>query len=308
MSSVLEIIKSFPDPSNFADTEKKWTDRHGTRCSLIDCASQEIYYPLHYTPLSVKCCFGGEEHYRLKGGRKYRVQDPYFLVLNEGAEYESYISYPTPVNSISINFTNDFIADWIQAQRPIDYQLHAGNTHSGAQSIYLVEKLCPQTANLMEWIQILRNSDQPLATDETLHRFFQFLVTDHQLHIRSSATISKVKSSTQIELYRRLHFAIDYIHSCFEEDLSLQQLSRIALLNPFYFLRTFKSFTGSTPHQYVINVRMDAAKRYLRSGFSPRATCLQIGFSDLSSFSKLFKKHTGYTPSQYAQEWQSHKV
>lgn len=71
-------------------------------------------------------------------------------------------------------------------------------------------------------------------------------------------------------------------------------------LSPYYFLRLFASETGFTPHQYLINTRINAAKFLLRSPDIPvKDISVRTGFTSESTFCTCFKKNEGMTPGQY---------
>lgn len=79
----------------------------------------------------------------------------------------------------------------------------------------------------------------------------------------------------------------------------LNCLSQLADLSPHHLLRAFRMCFGETPHAFVTRLRMERAKAALRSGQSVTATCVEVGFSSLGSFSTLFKRHVGVTPREY---------
>lgn len=82
--------------------------------------------------------------------------------------------------------------------------------------------------------------------------------------------------------------------------LSLEMLASKAGLSPYYFLRLFASETGFTPHQYLINTRINAAKFLLRSPDIPvKDISVRTGFTSESTFCTCFKKNEGMTPGQY---------
>lgn len=65
----------------------------------------------------------------------------------------------------------------------------------------------------------------------------------------------------------------------------------------------FKSHTGMTPYQYCINIRINRAKEILASGESSvKEIAWQLGFDDPFYFSRLFKKKTGFYPTQWMQK------
>ncbi|MEM9512840.1 MAG: AraC family transcriptional regulator [Cyanobacteria bacterium J06642_2] len=98
----------------------------------------------------------------------------------------------------------------------------------------------------------------------------------------------------------QLQPAIDFIEASLTKDMSLDELAAIAGLSKFHFARLFKQTFGLSPHQYVIQRRIERAAISLQRG---EQTILQIahnfGFSDQSHFTRAFKKVKGTTPKQF---------
>ena len=68
-----------------------------------------------------------------------------------------------------------------------------------------------------------------------------------------------------------------------------------------YFSRLFRASLGMSPQQYLVERRMTEAARLLTEcGFSPTTAAAAVGYPDLFSFSKMFKKRYGIPPSAYA--------
>jgi AraC family transcriptional regulator len=94
----------------------------------------------------------------------------------------------------------------------------------------------------------------------------------------------------------------EYIHEHLHQDLKLIELSAIAQLSPYYFLRLFKHHTGFTPHQYILTQRIEQAKHLLQhSKLSIAEIAVQTGFSDQSHLTRCFKRRFGVTPKQLLQ-------
>lgn len=95
----------------------------------------------------------------------------------------------------------------------------------------------------------------------------------------------------------RLRPVIEYIHDHLADDLSLAELARIVHLTPYYFSRLFKQTYGVAPHQYVIQQRVEAARRLLEN---PRLTvaevALMVGFVDHSHLIRHYKRLFGRPP------------
>ncbi|MEO5893533.1 MAG: AraC family transcriptional regulator [Ferruginibacter sp.] len=96
--------------------------------------------------------------------------------------------------------------------------------------------------------------------------------------------------------------AKQHIDKSFSDDLSLDELAAKAFLSKFHFIRLFKSLYGRTPHQYLVSVRIENAKRLLQTQRPISDICISVGFNSCTSFTALFKKITGYTPSAFKQK------
>ena len=91
-----------------------------------------------------------------------------------------------------------------------------------------------------------------------------------------------------------------YITEHMDQPLSLEQMARQASLSPYYFSRLFKEETGYTSHQYLVMVRINAAKYYLKStNLSIKQITQRCGFSSQSNFCAVFRRFTGETPGVY---------
>lgn len=94
----------------------------------------------------------------------------------------------------------------------------------------------------------------------------------------------------------------EYIQAHLHREVRLVELAAIANLSPYHFLRLFKQSTGLTPHQYLLQRRIDQAQWLLQhSALSIAAVAVAVGFCDQSHFSRYFKRQVGATPSQVRQ-------
>ncbi|MCC6168320.1 MAG: helix-turn-helix transcriptional regulator [Caldilineaceae bacterium] len=82
--------------------------------------------------------------------------------------------------------------------------------------------------------------------------------------------------------------------------ITVEDLSREVALSPYYLIRAFRHVYQQTPHQYLVGVRIARAKELLRnSDLSITEICMAVGFESLGSFSTLFRKAAGISPSAY---------
>lgn len=98
----------------------------------------------------------------------------------------------------------------------------------------------------------------------------------------------------------KLRQVTDYIHDNLNQDLPLVKLAQITGLSASRFKYLFKQSTGLSPHQYVIQQRVERAKRLLATTeLTVREVALEVGFADQSHLARLFLRMTGSTPKGY---------
>lgn len=91
----------------------------------------------------------------------------------------------------------------------------------------------------------------------------------------------------------------EYIDAHCADDVTLDDLARLAGLSRFHFIRAFRKQAGMTPHVYLTFRRIARAKELLRRRLPLTAVALDCGFFDQSHLSRVFKSHTGITPGRY---------
>lgn len=102
---------------------------------------------------------------------------------------------------------------------------------------------------------------------------------------------------------KKLEKARNLIQENFRTNLSIEELADSIGLSVSYFRRLFHEAYGCSPVQYLINLRIEHAKDLLQSGeVNVTEAALLSGFEDIYYFSTLFKRKTGYTPSQIMQK------
>lgn len=108
-----------------------------------------------------------------------------------------------------------------------------------------------------------------------------------------------IENLPKIYLYRRIVQAKLFIDRNYAEKIDAGEIADEACYSKFHFIRTFKSIYGKTPHQYLTTVRIDKAKELLEAKMSVTDACFSVGFESLGSFTELFKRRVGITPSEY---------
>ncbi|HEY9664595.1 MAG TPA: AraC family transcriptional regulator, partial [Allocoleopsis sp.] len=118
--------------------------------------------------------------------------------------------------------------------------------------------------------------------------------------LRHYSTVTQTIASENRRLtHIQVQQAIDYIHTHLDRDLSLVEIADVINISPTYFASLFKRAIGTSPHQYVIQQRVEKAKEMLsKTDLAIADIALQVGFSSQSHLTQQFKRVTGITPKQ----------
>jgi PAS domain S-box-containing protein len=130
---------------------------------------------------------------------------------------------------------------------------------------------------------------------------------------RKGVAIGVMGTVQKYELQRRLSYpfpeiekAVEYIRQRFRESIRMSDLARHVGLSVRHFDRKFKQALSIGPKSFQIKTRIQSACESLRqSGISVGELAFELGFSDQSSFTLLFRREMGMTPLKYRQSYRS---
>jgi len=107
-------------------------------------------------------------------------------------------------------------------------------------------------------------------------------------------------------LQARLKTVLERIEDTLGSALTVEALAAEAGLSPAHFSREFKRHTGSSPHDFVMERRLQRARNMLARGESIVLTALECGFADQPHLSRLFKARFGISPKAFVRAVRSH--
>lgn len=93
-----------------------------------------------------------------------------------------------------------------------------------------------------------------------------------------------------------------FIDAHFTDEIRLAELSAVAGLSPFHFLRAFRKEVGLTPLAYRNQRRITEARRLLRTARPIAEIALDLGFADQSHFTRHFQRTVGISPARYREQ------
>ncbi|KAB7886503.1 AraC family transcriptional regulator [Poseidonibacter ostreae] len=218
--------------------------------------------------------------------------------------------------SIYENSTKSYTLDKNMLSIINPLEVHSCNSCSDVLNIYymlyLDTKWCMNIQKLInceikEFVKIPIH----ILEDESFYKDFislcEFIFHDNSILEKEDELIkfflnffSLYLENKEVELVdARFQEILLYLDENYKENISLDELSNKFELNSFYIIRLFKSQMNLTPHSYLLNVRINKAKEYLKNGYSIIDTALECGFFDQSHFHKNFLKIVAITPKEY---------
>jgi AraC-like DNA-binding protein len=296
------VLTRMPDLSN-PGFRARYTPRWG-RETVVVCATAQTpmeYNPRPYVALSVKLMLSGEERYCVQGREKC-VAEHSFLVLNGGQVYGSRIAERFPAYSLSVFFDPVLVAETGAAVRRSAADDLAAEPRREVRDFPQLPARLPDTLRSHATrLRALCESHVPerLAIEQLVLR----LLIDLYRWLDGASRVAPgidVRGPDADELHRRLSLVYDLIESCYADDLTLHRLAATAGLSRFHFLREYRKAFGRTPHEHVIQRRVDAAISLLRSTSLRTADiAAEVGFNSRQALSAQFSRRAGTSPIAY---------
>ena len=134
---------------------------------------------------------------------------------------------------------------------------------------------------------------------------YEFMVQGYLYHLLGTIINEHLYEQTHQDIVSSERIAsvknvLTFISDNYSNNISLENLSRIAGMNPRYFCRYFRSLTGRTPVDYLNYYRIECASEMLSTkDITIREAAISCGFNDESYFIKTFHKYKGTTPKQF---------
>ena len=183
--------------------------------------------------------------------------------------------------------------------------LFRGGFTSGVVSDSVAGRVLKAEGDFFRVLDTMSNNTNRLSTDrqwgdEKFYEVMMHLTKADEETEKEIECLTFQKRTSRIEIYKRLNKARDFIRTYYNEKLSLDKISEEAGLSKYYLIKLFKELYETTPYEYLIRQRIEKASRMLNSKEKTiSGICYDTGFESPSTFSLVFKKHTGLSPREY---------
>jgi len=285
-----------PRPETNANVEfrRRFYARWGKENAVICGQSTWAEYATMTQTLSIKMAWRGRERYRLKH-REISVDDENYLILNEGSSYGSVLKAPRPAWTFAV-FMRPGIQREVHASRQTALEPALEQSTRRAEGGDFSEHLrrhdglvSPRLRHICDAVLDGERSEEWL--EEQLLLLLDAMFRAAAIDRRAAHRLARAKPSTRVELARRLRLAADYIESCYDEAIGLDDMAEVACLSRFHFVRYFSALFGVTPHAYLVRRRAAVARRLMHGGMlDAEIVALQTGFGSRASLRRALKR------------------
>jgi AraC family transcriptional regulator len=256
------------------------------------------------TTYGIKFVESEKETYVIKG-KPHVVKASQFLLINKGQEFCCEVKEKNIVHGYCLNLEEDllqkvycqmihsdeFLIDNPQFARKEQLDFH--------EAVYLPADVFNQflTKNIS---RIRLEKDISFIDSYSFyHEACYQLLLSQRFTQKQIQKIRASKNSTRKEIFYRLNIARDIIDADISQKLAISFLAKECGLSEFHFYRSFKEAFGISPHQYVMNKRMEQSMVLLREEKSLITDiAYRVGFNDVCSFTKCFKRHFKVSPGK----------
>lgn len=131
------------------------------------------------------------------------------------------------------------------------------------------------------------------------HNYFDSNMTtvEHLFNCILSVLENTITAQQHTPLIRKI---IEYIHSDISRKITLEDIGKATSFSPIYCETAFRKEVGKPIMDYVLDRRIDEAKKLLITDTTPLVEIAQsVGFNDYNYFSRVFKKRSGCSPTEY---------
>ena len=155
----------------------------------------------------------------------------------------------------------------------------------------------PWQKESLSYLEKIFFCSEQMKTSDIFIRSHILIIWEYLYRHHISAHLEKSKPNTPVKE------VLDYIHSNYQEEISLEDMTRIAHMSKEHLCRSFRKSTGQTPISYLKQYRILKSCYYLQETDEKISEiCTSVGFNNISYFNREFLRFLQTTPSQYRRD------
>ena len=303
---MLLLMRALPRPKDLTrdcEFRRSFYAVWGRVNAILNASEGDVEYMPYQQRLSIKAAWGGEERYFIDG-RAVTVDDDSYLIFNDRRTYASSIRSVRPIRSFSIFFRPGFAEEVLGGMLTPQDRILDGDGEIERRPVEFAEHLRPNdriVTPVLRYIafHVERGFDDEAWYEEQLSFLLERMLNAHRQTTQAIQSISANRVAKRLELYRRLSWGRDFIHSNYRQQITLDDMARAACLSKYHFIRLFHGLEGVTPYRYLQQKRVAAAQRLLSTtALSHVEIAEQVGFDHRSTMFRQMRRLTGRSGRQ----------
>ncbi|MCK9479220.1 MAG: AraC family transcriptional regulator [Firmicutes bacterium] len=231
--------------------------------------------------------------------KKCKVAPGDLFIINNKELHGLDVIQPNPLEIYVLNFEPQFL--WSTASDLAVSDFLRIFFYRGHEFSNRISNTSPQTQEIIRLIKGIKTEFQEKNPE------YQAMIRLKLMNIlillsRCKQDLNKFNNNESeiIKNSNGIILVMDYIHSHWNENITLEQLAEIAHLNPSYLSTLFKKLNGISPIDYINKQRIRKSLDFLLTSDKNIIEIATLcGFNNTANFNKTFKKITGFTPSKY---------
>lgn len=254
----------------------------------------------------IKYVAAGKERY-IVNKKTHEVSAGQYLFVNKDQEFECHFKSHTPVDGFCVGLDSELLSGIYDEMSRTEEELLDSPAHNATQFEGLHQLVYSRSNPLSHYLHsLMLDIQSDVVTKDQYELFYDIGVQVMKCHTSSDRRIRSIKAtklSTKKELFERLETARQVLDEEFAQPLKIARVASLAALSEFHFFRTFKLVYGLSPHQYVLQRKLERSAELVAEGkLSLTEIAYEVGFNDIHSFSKFFRQRHGKSPSRWNKE------
>lgn len=291
---------SKPELTPQVEHRRAWTLAQA-ELNLYETSAEAFQVPLTFNDTVMTSMIVGKKIMHLRDQDPFEFLPGQALIMPAGEQMS--IDFPeatldAPTQCMALTISTDFIRETLETfnhylprlEQQDQWNLNDENYHfSQSQDLY----------------QTLRRLLQIFREDHVAKDYFAINALQ-ELLLRVMQTQARhllIDHCESFSSHHRLAFAVSYIREHLDQAIQVEKLCEKACLSKAQFYRAFKQEFGLSPVDFVNRERIRRAQHILSEpGKTASDACYACGFNSLSYFNRIFKRWTGYSPTQYQKQ------
>lgn len=263
-------------------------------CYLVVERTKDFFdYPIHYHPeFELNFVFGAQGVRRVIGDSIEEINDLDLVLVGPNLYHvwEQYRCTKKNIREVTVQFHQDLFDEAFLNRgimKPIKDML-ARSVHGILFSQETIQKMMPRLFRVSKL--------------DGMDYFMELLSMLHDLAIsRNQRLLSTLTITTdRLEKNDKIKIVKDHVEENFANKITLAEVSNLTSMSTVSFNRFIKKRTGKTFVEYVNDVRVGHASRWLsEKELSISEVAFLCGFNNIANFNRIFKKRKGVTPTEY---------